>query len=121
MILVVDDHALVRKSVVRLLTSNGYAAMAVAGGREALELLQTNKPRLIVLDFNMPEVDGLGVLRAMRADARLVDVPVVMLTATLDHDATTGEFATLGVQDWIVKASDRWVEQLLGAAERYAR
>ena len=69
----------------------------------------------------MPEVDGLAVLRAVRADTRLAALPVVILTACSDTDGTTGEFATLGVQDWIVKASEKWVERLLAAAERYAR
>jgi CheY-like chemotaxis protein len=120
MILVVDDHAQVRTSVLRLLASHGYAATAAAGGQEALDFLQTHRPRLIVLDLNMPDVDGLGVLRAVRADTRLIALPVVMLTASLEHDGTPGTIASLGVQDWIVKASDGWVERLLAAAERYA-
>jgi CheY-like chemotaxis protein len=120
MILVVDDHAQVRESVLRLLASHGHVAKAVAGGRQALEFLQTHTPRLIILDFNMPDVDGLGVLRAVRADARLAALPIVMLTASLGYGDTPVEIAALGLQDWIIKASDGWVERLFEAADRYA-
>ena len=120
MILVVDDYAAVRNSVLRLLASHGYAATAVAGGRQALNVLRSCAPGLIILDLNMPDVDGLGVLRAVRADARLATVPVVMLSACPGDDAP-GEIADLGVQDWIVKASEEWVERLLEAAQRYSR
>ena len=119
MILVVDDELHVRKSVLRLLASFGHAATAVEGGREALDFLLTCTPRLIVLDFNMPGINGLGVLRAVRADARLAALPVVMLTA-LDQNDRPGEIASLGVADWIVKASEGWAERLLEAARRHA-
>ena len=121
MILVIDDHALVRKSVLRLLASHGHVATAVAGGQEALDFLKTHTPRLILLDFNMPEINGLAVLRAVRADTRLAACPVVMLTANVELDVKRGEIASLGVEDWIVKASEKWVERLLEAAERYTR
>jgi CheY-like chemotaxis protein len=122
MILVVDDHDAVRKSAVRLLASQGYQAVAVAGGREALHFLQTHAPGLVVVDLHMPDLDGLDVLRAVRADERIAGVPVVMLTASPDdHDGRGAAAASLGVQDWIVKASVGWTERLLEAAERYAR
>jgi CheY-like chemotaxis protein len=120
MILVVDDHAEVRTSVVRLLASYGYDAQAIAGGREALLFLQNNAPKLVILDLNMPDVDGLEVLRAMRMDARLLGLPVVMLTACLDHDGKGDAIMALGVQGWIVKVSHGWAERLVEAAERYA-
>ena len=121
MILVVDDHDLVRTAVIRLLASHGYTVTGVPGGRQALEFLQTNTPRLIVLDFHMPDLDGLGVLRALRANPLLSQLPVVILSAALYQAAPTGEISSLGVQDWVVKCSERWVERLLEAAERYAR
>ena len=120
MILVIDDHVLVRTSILRLLAGHGHDATGVAGGQQALDFLQTHTPHLIILDFNMPGIDGLGVLRAVRADHRLAALPVVMLSACPDDFATTGEIASLGVQDWIVKSSDSWVERLVQAAERYA-
>jgi CheY-like chemotaxis protein len=119
MILVVDDHAQVRKSVLRLLASHGHVAVAVIGGQQALDFLQAQVPRLVILDFNMPGVNGLDVLRAVRADTRLAALPVVMLTASL-HDGTPAEIASLGVQGWIIKTSVGWVERLLEAAQRYA-
>ena len=120
MILVVDDHAQVRTSLLRLLASHGHAATAVAGGRQALEFLLAHTPRLVVLDFHMPDVDGPGVLRVVRGDARLAALPVVMLTASLGTDAPPAEIAALGVQDWIIKASDGWVDPPVAAAAHAA-
>ena len=119
MILVIDDDAQVRKSLFRLLASHGHAVTAVAGGQQALDFLRTRTPRLIIADLNMPGVDGLGLLRAVRADARLAALPVVMLTASHEDDDTTREIASLR-GEWIVKASDEWVERLLEAARRDA-
>jgi CheY-like chemotaxis protein len=119
-ILVVDDHAEVRKSTVRLLASHGYDAVAVAGGREALLYVQTHTPRLVLLDLNMRELDGLTVLRDLRAQPGLASLPVVLLTAGEENDAARSDAAALAVQDWIVKVSDGWVERVLEAAQRYA-
>ena len=119
-ILVVDDHAEVRKSIVRLLASHGYDAVAVAGGREALLYLQTHTPSLVFLDLNMRDLDGLTVLREMRAQPRLAILPVVTLTAGDENDAARSDAADLAVQDWIVKVSDGWVERVLEAAQRFA-
>ena len=120
MILVIDNDAQVRKSLMRLLASHGHDVTVVDGGREALEFLRRHTPRLIVVDLNMPEVDGVAVLRAVRADSRLSALPVVVLTAAVEDGGMTGLIASLG-GDWITKASDGWVERILGAADRYAR
>src|SRR5687768_17128895 len=95
MILVVDNDAQARKSLLRLLASHGHVSTAVDGGRQALDFLQTQTPRLVFIDLNMPDVDGLAVLRAVRADARLAALPVVVLTAALDDDCTVGVIASL--------------------------
>ena len=120
MILVVDNDAQVRKSLVRLLESHGHVVTAVDGGRQALDFLRMHAARLVFVDLNMPDVNGLAVLRAVRADTRLAALPVVILTAALDDDCTVGLIASLGGA-CIVKASDGWVDRLLEAADRYLR
>jgi CheY-like chemotaxis protein len=106
-ILVVDDHVDTGYVAVRLLKHLGYDAVAVAGGQEALDYLRSETPKLIILDCHMPCVSGLDVLRAVRANAALARVPVVMFSA----DADNGDrevFHQLGINGWIVKASMDW-------------
>jgi CheY-like chemotaxis protein len=105
MILVVDDHADTVGLVVRMLERNGHAAVGAAGGVEALEFLRRAEPDVVILDCDMPRVDGLAVLRAIRADPRLADTPVVLFTA----NATPGdEYAALGVQGYAAKDGAGW-------------
>jgi two-component system chemotaxis response regulator CheY len=107
MILIVDDHADTAYVAARLLEQLGYDTVAVAGGREALDYLRSETPKLVILDCHMPCVGGLDVLRAIRADPRLSEVPVVMFSAEADHGARDA-FQQLGIQGWIVKASMDW-------------
>jgi CheY-like chemotaxis protein len=104
MILIVDDHADTAYVAARLLKQLGYDTVAVAGGQEALDNLRGVTPRLVILDCHMPRVRGLDVLRAVRADRRLSEVPVVIFSAEADHGARDA-FQQLGIQGWIVKAS----------------
>ena len=57
-------------------------SVGVSCGREALLFLQTRKPRLVILDFNMPDLNGLAVFGQMRKDPHLADVPVIMFSAS---------------------------------------
>jgi CheY-like chemotaxis protein len=83
-ILVVDDDASVRGGLSRLLRASGFLVTCAAGGEAALFRLGESTPDLVLLDLSMPQIDGLEVLRRIRADARTADVPVVMLSATSD-------------------------------------
>jgi CheY-like chemotaxis protein len=119
MILVVDDHADTCRGVVKLLEAGGYVACAVGGGREALDFMRGIKPELVILDWNMPEVGGLDVLRAMRADGKLVGVPVVIFSAD-GNSGARDEADRLGARGWITKG--RTVrEDLLQIARDYDR
>jgi len=107
MILVVDDHLDTRSALVRLLRCQGYEAVAVADGYEALGFLRANSVRLVVLDFHMPDLDGFGVLRSIRGDPMLCDVPVLMLSAD-DSERRRDESLRLGAREFIVKGSTDW-------------
>ena len=79
-ILVVDDEASVVEVVTLYLKREGFRVRQARTGREALHSLAERKPALVVLDLMLPEVDGLEILRQLRAD-RTGGVPVIMLTA----------------------------------------
>ncbi len=85
-VLVVDDSEVLRKIVSFNLVKEGYSVDEARDGKEALEKLQQAKPDLVILDIMMPYVDGFEVLRRMRKDPILADVPVIVLTAKGGED-----------------------------------
>jgi CheY-like chemotaxis protein len=120
MILVVDDHADTREAMILLLQLEGHTAVAAGSGRQALELLEALHPRLIILDYAMPEMDGLTLLAQLRANARLAQVPVILFSA--EGNAAVREAAmAAGVAAYVSKASLDWaalqheVRRLAGA------
>ena len=84
-LLIVDDDALIRRSLGAVLRLEGYDVIEANGGGEALRALEQADPDLVVTDFNMPEIDGLQLLREIRA--RKPDVPVILVTGygTVEH------------------------------------
>src|SRR6266851_9228040 len=80
-LLVVDDHRMNRILLARYLSKLGYQATLLENGRQALELLQSESFDLILLDVEMPDMDGYQVLEQLKANPRLRDLPVIMLSA----------------------------------------
>lgn len=103
-ILVVDDEAQARSSIERILTKAGYEVIQTVSGREALYILKQRKVDCILLDYLMPEMDGLEVLRIIRADSELKIIPTIILTA-LDKDEAVIAGLNAGADDYLVKAS----------------
>ena len=101
-ILSVDDSKTMRLSLARLFRSFDCEWLEAANGEEGLALALQAKPDLILLDYNMPVMDGIAMLRQLREHAELRRTPVVMLTAEagLDNLATV---ARLGVRDYLTK------------------
>lgn len=81
LILVVDDEVGVAEVLQAILGDAGYRVHVAMNGREALEQLATELSDLLLLDYMMPVMNGGDVLRAMHADARLVQVPVVLMSS----------------------------------------
>ena len=79
-VLVVDDDELHRELVADYLTLGGFAVRQARDGREALALMGQEVPALVMLDVQMPELDGVAVVAAMRRDAALAEVPVLFLS-----------------------------------------
>lgn len=102
-ILVVDDMAIVRDPIAASLQLGGYQTVCAANGIEALKAVQTQAPSLILLDMSMPVMDGLTFLRALRADHRYKNLPVILLTAISEKQHVL-EAAKLGIQDYLLKS-----------------
>jgi PAS domain S-box-containing protein len=101
-IVLADDNADMRDYVRRLLTNEGYAVDAVENGQLALESARIAPPDLILTDVMMPQLDGFGLLRAIRQDPRLGGMPVLMLSARAGEEAKI-EGLDAGADDYLVK------------------
>jgi CheY-like chemotaxis protein len=93
-ILVADDDAVNQRLLGFVLTRLGYEVVGVASGREALDRLAESDVHLLIVDLAMPELDGVTVVRTVRAGDSHPDLPVIVLTASgLDRDARTAREA----------------------------
>jgi signal transduction histidine kinase len=101
-IVLADDNADMRDYVRRLLTARGYAVETVGNGKAALAAVRQSVPDLILSDVMMPELDGFGLLRAIREDAALRGIPVILLSARAGEEAKI-EGLDAGADDYIVK------------------
>jgi DNA-binding response OmpR family regulator len=100
--LVVEDDADIVELLTHYLSADGFTVEAAADGRRALALLRQGDFDLLVLDLQLPGLDGLTVCAEVRRDARLRDVPIVMLTARGDEaDRIVG--LEMGADDYVVK------------------
>src|SRR6266567_4777533 len=103
-ILVVDDDAVSRKILAQLLASAGYQCRECEDGAEALELMRAKQPSLLLLDFDMPGLDGAEVLKSLRSDSdpAIAQIPVIMLTG---HGSEESEVRCLqaGADDFVTK------------------
>jgi CheY-like chemotaxis protein/anti-sigma regulatory factor (Ser/Thr protein kinase) len=99
--LVADDNADMRRHLATVLGSR-WDVVEAADGRQALELARRNRPDLLITDVMMPELDGFGLIAAIRADADLASLPVIMLTARAGQEAVGGGLAA-GADNYLVK------------------
>jgi sigma-B regulation protein RsbU (phosphoserine phosphatase) len=103
-ILVVDDDALSRKVLARLLSAAGFACRVAKDGPEALDMIHSHPPSLLLLDFDMPGLNGTEVLRRLRSadDPTVAQIPAIMLTA---HGSEQSEVSCLraGADDFVTK------------------
>jgi DNA-binding response OmpR family regulator len=98
-ILVVDDEATLRETLVEALELEGYRAIPAADGREALARFRADHPDLVLLDLMLPELSGVEVCRILRAESA---VPIVMLTAR-DGEVDKVVGLELGADDYVTK------------------
>src|ERR1700719_3407477 len=116
-VLVIDDHPAVRDLMSRFLTKSGFRAVAAADGEEGLRLAREVNPLVITLDVIMPEYDGWDVLRKLKSDPSLAQIPVIMVTV-VDNQAMGLD---LGASNYLIKPVDRDRLAVLIEKHRLAR
>jgi len=117
LILVVDDSLTVRRVTQRLLSREGYRVSLAKDGLEALELLAQERPAVVLSDIEMPRMDGFDLVRNIRADQKLADMPVIMITSRIAQKHR--DYAVeLGVNHYLGKPYGE--EELLALVARYA-
>ena len=118
LVMVVDDSLTVRRVTQRLLLREGYRVVLAKDGLDALERLSEGLPAIVLSDIEMPRMDGFDLVRNMRADARLRELPVIMITSRIAQKHR--EYAAeLGVDHYLGKPYSE--EDLLALIARYTR
>ena len=103
--LVVDDSAVVRKVARRILEKHGFAVREAADGRQALDAVGDAMPELVLLDRNMPVMDGIEFLRALRAEYGTAEPRVVMCTTEAAAEKIM-EGLEAGADEYVMKPFD---------------
>jgi two-component system, chemotaxis family, chemotaxis protein CheY len=101
-IMTVDDSASVRQMVGFTLKQAGYEVVEAADGRDALAKVNGNSVHMVITDLNMPNLDGIGLIKELRAKPAFKFVPIIMLT-TESQDTKKQEGKSAGATGWIVK------------------
>jgi chemosensory pili system protein ChpA (sensor histidine kinase/response regulator) len=113
--LVVDDSITVRRVTERFLQRNGIRVMTAKDGLDAISVMQDAKPDIILLDIEMPRMDGYEFASHVRNDDRVADVPIIMITSRVG-DKHRARAIELGVNDYLGKPYQD--AQLLDAIRR---
>ena len=114
--LVVDDSITVRRVTQRLLERHGVRVVTAKDGVDAIAAMQEQVPDVLVLDIEMPRMDGYEVVAYVRNDDRLAHVPIVMVTSRVGQKHRAHGLA-LGVNEYLGKPYQE--KELLGAIERF--
>lgn len=104
-ILIVDDMEANRAVLCRRMERFGYGVLSVDSGAAALSIVAHSVPDIILLDYMMPQMNGIEVLRTLRANPATQDVPVIMVTARAESEATV-EALEAGADDYVTKPID---------------
>ena len=101
-ILVVDDADFIRRLVSIILTLEGYTVLEAGNGKEALDILAKTWVDMIITDLNMPVMDGIELVSAMRSEPAYKHIPVVMLTSEFLEFRKQQAFEA-GINEWVPK------------------
>jgi DNA-binding response OmpR family regulator len=102
-VLVVDDNDDTRTMLHTLLAYKGYRVIEAADGEQAIEVTSQENPGLVLLDLGLPRMNGLSVIRRLRNESKLLNVPVVVITGYDKHFNTA---VSAGCDDYLVKPID---------------
>jgi two-component system, cell cycle response regulator DivK len=117
-ILLVEDNELNRDMLIRRLTRAGLEVIAAGNGQEALEKMASEQPRLVLMDMNLPVLDGWSACRRAREDEQLRHIPIIALTAHAMESDRLDALAA-GCDDYATKPVD--FPALLAKIEKLAR
>lgn len=109
-ILIVDDDAVLLESIADLLMLSDFNVLTASNGAEALQILQHQRPDCIISDVMMPELDGYGLLEAIRGNDTLATIPVILISA---YDKPYSKQAGQGVAPDAVLSKPFDVDQLI--------
>ena len=115
-VLIVEDNETSMKLFRDVLVATGYRTLEATTGRRAFELAVEHGPDVVLMDVQLPDVDGLEALRRMRADERTASLAVLAVTAQAMH-GDRERFIAAGFDDYVAKPVD--VLQFLDAVRRY--
>lgn len=118
-ILLAEDDLFLQRMYAAKLAKEGLNVVVAADGEKALAIMSETVPDLVLLDILMPKKDGFAVLEAMRADARLKEVPVVLLTNVGEsEDIKRGR--RLGANEYLIKAHFL-PSEVIGVVKKYIK
>jgi CheY-like chemotaxis protein len=115
-ILVVEDEEPLRRILVRFLSGLGHSVLGAANGADALTILEEDGVDLVVTDINLPEVDGIQVLRALRAQGRSLPAIAMSGGGTFDRSLLLGSAELLGAVETLEKPFE--LDDLRAAVDR---
>jgi len=104
-LLLVEDDPMVVRMYQRKLEKDGFQLILAFNGEEGLAALKKEKPELILLDIMMPKMNGIDMLKTVKADPAFKDIPIVMLTNLGDRPEDVQKCKELGAEDYWVKAN----------------
>lgn len=114
-IMTVDDSGSVRQMVSFTLREAGYEVVEASDGRDALSKLNGSDVNMVITDLNMPNLDGIGLIKGIRANLKYKFIPIIMLT-TESQDSRKAEGKAAGATGWVVKPFKP--EQLLAVTKK---
>jgi two-component system cell cycle response regulator DivK len=118
LVLLVEDNEKNLKLLRDVLTAKGYRVLEATTGEAAVELTLAEEPRLVLMDVQLPGIDGVEALRRVRADPRTADLPVLALTAQA-MDGDRERFLAAGFDGYLSKPVD--IGELLATVASYVR
>lgn len=104
MVFVVEDDKFMRNLLINKLQKEGFQTEGLGSGEEALELMKTKTPNLILLDLILPNMDGFEVIQYLKSDPRLSNIPVLILS-NLGEKKDVEKAEEIGVAGFLIKAN----------------
>jgi len=101
-ILIIEDEEILLGLLQKKLKQEGYNVLVAREGREGLSEMKKQKPDLVLLDIVMPIMDGFEVIKAMKADEEIKDIPVIIISNS-GQPVELNKAKELGVKDWLIK------------------